>query len=57
MNDNGTKEILNDLEPDTEYILGVLVITDDGNFNDKDVVYSKFRTLCKSKYFYKLLSL
>lgn len=48
INENNTRttDILNNLEPDTTYIIGVLVITDDGNFNDKDIVYDQYKTSC-----------
>lgn len=39
-------DVLNDLEADTEYMIGVLLITDDGNFNDQDIVYGRFKTSC-----------
>ncbi|XP_025196649.1 uncharacterized protein LOC112595599 [Melanaphis sacchari] len=45
-NSNGTNEILNDLDVDTVYLVGVLLITDDGNFNDQDIVYGQFKTSC-----------
>ncbi|KAL5238474.1 hypothetical protein ACI65C_005884 [Semiaphis heraclei] len=45
-NSNVTKETLSDLEPDTVYLVGVLLITDDGNFNDQDIVYGEFKTSC-----------
>lgn len=53
INENNTRttDILNNLEPDTTYIIGVLVITDDGNFNDKDIVYDQYKTSCIRKYF------
>jgi len=50
-NSNGTTDILNNLEPDTAYIIGVLVITDDGNFNQEDIVYGVYKTSCIRKYF------
>ncbi|CAI6356794.1 unnamed protein product [Macrosiphum euphorbiae] len=45
-NSNETKETLSGLEPDTIYLVGVLLITDDGNFNDQDIVYGNFKTSC-----------
>lgn len=45
------REVLNELEPDTTYKIGVLVITDDGNFNEHDIKYSYLRTTCVRKYF------
>ncbi|KAE9526207.1 hypothetical protein AGLY_013838 [Aphis glycines] len=44
--DNITTEIISDLEPDTKYIVGVLLITNDGNFNDQDIVYGQYKTTC-----------
>lgn len=49
-NYNETKETLISLEPDTVYLVGVLLITDDGNFNDQDIVYGTFKTSCTRKY-------
>jgi len=49
--DNETSvEFLNDLESDTIYMVGVLVITDDGNYNDQDIVYGEYKTMCIRKY-------
>jgi len=49
--DNETSiEFLSDLESDTIYMVGVLVITDDGNYNDQDIVYGEYKTLCIRKY-------
>ncbi|XP_050064102.1 uncharacterized protein LOC114127525 [Aphis gossypii] len=45
-NSNNTYEILSDLEVDTVYLVGILLITDDGNFNDQDIVYGQFKTSC-----------
>ncbi|VVC38854.1 Fibronectin type III,EGF-like, conserved site,Immunoglobulin-like fold,EGF-like domain [Cinara cedri] len=45
-NNNGSTEILSDLKPDSLYKIGVLVITNDGNFNDQDIVYGHYRTMC-----------
>lgn len=47
---NITTEIISNLEPDTKYIVGVLLITNDGNFNDQDVVYGQYKTPCIRKY-------
>ncbi|XP_060843561.1 uncharacterized protein LOC132923516 isoform X3 [Rhopalosiphum padi] len=44
--DNFTTEIISNLEPDTNYKVGVLLIADDGNFNDQDVVYGQYKTTC-----------
>lgn len=43
-------EIINDLESGTTYFVGVLIITDDGDFNDQDIVYGEYKTLCIRKY-------
>lgn len=43
-------EVLNDLKPDTLYMVGVLLITDDGNLNEQDIVFGRFRTSCLGKY-------
>lgn len=43
-------EILNDLDVDTTYMIGVIVISDNGNFNDQDIVYGTYRTSCIGKY-------
>ncbi|XP_060847647.1 uncharacterized protein LOC132927184 [Rhopalosiphum padi] len=43
---NTSNEILSDLKVDTVYLVGVLLITDDGNFNDQDIVYGQFQTSC-----------
>ncbi|XP_060843558.1 uncharacterized protein LOC132923516 isoform X2 [Rhopalosiphum padi] len=43
---NTTSEIISDLQPDTKYKIGVLLIADDGNFNDQDVVYGQYNTTC-----------
>lgn len=32
-------------------MVGVLLITDDFNYNDNDIVYGEFMTLCERKYF------
>uniref|UniRef100_A0A2H8TRV2 Tyrosine-protein kinase receptor Tie-1 n=1 Tax=Melanaphis sacchari TaxID=742174 RepID=A0A2H8TRV2_9HEMI len=45
-NNTRTTDILNNLEPDTTYIIGVLVIADDGNFNYEDIVYGQYNTSC-----------
>lgn len=45
-NSNETNETLSDLNPDTVYLIGILLITDDGNFNDQDIVYGEFKTSC-----------
>lgn len=50
-NINVTQEIISNLLPDTKYNVGVLIVTDDGNFNDQHVVYGEYKTLCKGKYF------
>ncbi|XP_016657825.1 uncharacterized protein LOC100161662 isoform X1 [Acyrthosiphon pisum] len=41
---DGTIDILNDLIPDTTYMIGVLIITDDGNFNRENIVYGQYKT-------------
>ncbi|XP_060850877.1 uncharacterized protein LOC132929506 isoform X2 [Rhopalosiphum padi] len=48
INENNTRttDILNNLEPDTTYIIGVLIITDDGNLNKEDIVYGQYKTSC-----------
>lgn len=57
-NINGTVDVLNDLLPDTTYMVGVLVITDDGNFNDQDILYGQYKTsYCKRKYFRSVFQL
>ncbi|KAL4084644.1 hypothetical protein QTP88_027571 [Uroleucon formosanum] len=43
---NRTTVILHNLEPDTIYIIGVLVITSDGNFNREDIVFNQYKTSC-----------
>ncbi|XP_060854158.1 tenascin-like isoform X2 [Rhopalosiphum padi] len=43
---NTTTEIISDLESDTFYKVGVLLIAGDGNFNDQDVVYGQYKTTC-----------
>ncbi|VVC28415.1 Hypothetical protein CINCED_3A016464 [Cinara cedri] len=45
-NNNETSEVLSDLKADTEYTVGVLLITADGNFNAQDMVYGKYKTSC-----------
>jgi endothelial-specific receptor tyrosine kinase len=47
---NTSNEILSDLKVDTVYLVGVLLITDDGNFNDQDIVYGQFQTSCIRTY-------
>lgn len=47
---NFTSEKIRDLEPDTKYTVGVLLIADDGNFNEEDIVYGQYKTLCMRKY-------
>jgi len=32
-------------------MIGVLVITDDGNINNQDIVFGEYRTSCIRKYF------
>eukprot|EP00102_Acyrthosiphon_pisum_P025257 XP_016662467.1 PREDICTED: uncharacterized protein LOC100570133 [Acyrthosiphon pisum] len=41
-----TLEVIRDLEPDTKYTVGVLLIADDGNFNEQDIVYGQYKTPC-----------
>ncbi|XP_060872331.1 uncharacterized protein LOC132946371 [Metopolophium dirhodum] len=41
-----TLEVIRDLEPDTEYTVGVLLIADDGNFNEQNIVYGQYKTPC-----------
>lgn len=41
--------ILSDLKPDTDYMVGVMLITNDGNFNDQDIVYGHYTTSCLRK--------
>ncbi|XP_060872815.1 uncharacterized protein LOC132946770 [Metopolophium dirhodum] len=45
-NNNVTLEVIRDLEPDTEYTVGVLLIADDGNFNEQSIVYGQYKTPC-----------
>lgn len=45
------QEKLTDLQKGTKYMVGVLLITDDLNYNDNDIVYGEFITLCERKYF------
>jgi len=47
---NVTLEVIRDLEPDTEYTVGVLLIADDGNFNEQNIEYGRYKTLCMRKY-------
>lgn len=56
-NSNETNETLSDLNPDTVYLIGILLITDDGNFNDQDIVYGEFKTSCIRKYFQQTIKL
>ncbi|VVC28416.1 Fibronectin type III,EGF-like, conserved site,Immunoglobulin-like fold [Cinara cedri] len=43
-------ETLNDLTPDTSYKVGVLILANDGNFNDADITYDTYKTSCKQPY-------
>lgn len=45
-------EILYDLLPHTKYLVGVLLITDDGNQNDQDIVFGEYITSCIRKYIF-----
>ncbi|CAI6354595.1 unnamed protein product [Macrosiphum euphorbiae] len=46
-NTNGfTLEVIRDLEPDTKYKIGVLLIADDGSFNEQNIVYGQYKTPC-----------
>lgn len=45
-----TEVIISDLEPDTEYMVGALLIANDGNFNDQDIKYGQYKTRCMRKY-------
>lgn len=40
------QETIADLQPETEYMVGVLLFTDDLNYNDQDIVYGNFTTTC-----------
>lgn len=31
-------------------MVGVMLIADDGNFNEQDIVYGQYKTLCMRKY-------
>lgn len=46
---NKTTEILKDLKSNTEYKVAVLLMSDDGNFNEEDLVYGLYRTSCNRK--------
>lgn len=50
-NNNGTTDVLSNLKADTEHKVGVLLVMDDGNFNDQDIVLGKYMTSCIRKYF------
>ncbi|XP_025407449.1 uncharacterized protein LOC112681404, partial [Sipha flava] len=39
--------IINHLEPGTAYEVGAILITNDGNFNDQDIIYGQYNTTCK----------
>ncbi|XP_001948568.2 uncharacterized protein LOC100163240 [Acyrthosiphon pisum] len=43
---NVTLEVIRDLEPDTKYTVGVLLIADDGDFNEQNIVYGQYKTPC-----------
>ncbi|CAI6352820.1 unnamed protein product [Macrosiphum euphorbiae] len=43
---NVTLEVIRDLESDTKYTFGVLLIADDGNFNEQNMVYGQYKTPC-----------
>lgn len=46
INETSTTDILHDLEADTTYTIGVMVITSDGNFNREDIVFNQYKTSC-----------
>lgn len=48
---NKTEDIINDLKSDTTYSIGVLLIMEDGNYDNQSIVFAQFKTTCKSKYF------
>lgn len=50
-NNNGTPDVLSNLKADTEHTVGVLLIMDDGNFNNQDIVFGKYMTSCVREYF------
>ncbi|XP_060872332.1 LOW QUALITY PROTEIN: uncharacterized protein LOC132946372 [Metopolophium dirhodum] len=43
---NVTLEVIGDLESDTMYKVGVLLIADDGDFNEQNIVYGQYKTPC-----------
>eukprot|EP00102_Acyrthosiphon_pisum_P025253 XP_016662463.1 PREDICTED: uncharacterized protein LOC107884572 [Acyrthosiphon pisum] len=43
---NATTEVIRDLELDTKYTVGALLIADDGNFNEQNIVYGQYKTAC-----------
>ncbi|CAI6359203.1 unnamed protein product [Macrosiphum euphorbiae] len=43
---NVTIEVISDLEPDTKYTVGVLLIANDGDFNEQNIVYGQYKTPC-----------
>lgn len=51
-----THEILSSLTTDTKYNVGVLLIMEDGNFNDQDVAYGEFKTSCTRKYIFRIIT-
>eukprot|EP00102_Acyrthosiphon_pisum_P024417 XP_016661627.1 PREDICTED: uncharacterized protein LOC100163765 [Acyrthosiphon pisum] len=47
---NVTLEVIRDLESDTKYTVGALLIADDGDFNEQNIVYGQYKTPCIRKY-------
>ncbi|XP_008186132.1 uncharacterized protein LOC100169299 [Acyrthosiphon pisum] len=43
---NVTLEVIRDLESDTKFMVGVLLIADDGDFNEQSIVYGQYKTQC-----------
>lgn len=42
-----SNEIVNGLKPGTTYNIGVQIIMDDGNLNEKNIVYGLYNTKCQ----------
>lgn len=49
---NITEYTISDLETETIYTIGVLLIMDDENFNEQDIVFGQYNTICFRKYLY-----
>lgn len=47
---NSVTEIIDDLQPGIAYSFGVVLISEDGNYNNDDIVMVNYSTLCRCIY-------